>query len=155
MAFKVVVVGEEKLHKNINDDIPKSVKKLGFEIRGKLLKQAKENAKPRGATGRLADSIKGQFVANQKIAFKARVFSNNPVARDVEEGRKGSQPSLAAVKRWAKRLGLDTHRSTLRRLQKAMRHSRPLRYMERAAEDTNIGPLIREAEAAIEREWST
>lgn len=155
--FSVTVIGGEKLHVKLDDGIPKPIKRMGFQVRGHMLKWSKIEADPPGSTHRIANSIKGAFVANEKIAFKARIWSNNPVAVDVEEGRKGGTlPTIAAVRRWAKRRGLSTHPAILRKLRKAMNRTKGLHFMGKTAKSTQeeLPRYIREAEDAIRAEWN-
>lgn len=156
-AVTVKVLGVEELHFKLTEGVPKPIKRMMFHIRGAALKAAKEGAKPHPVDkGTIALTIKG-FANTARIEnLSARIWTNAPIAVDVERGRKpGNPPSLAATKRWAKRHGISTHPAVLRKRMK-QRGTEGIHFMEKAGDKTRgrLSEFIAEAEAAIKADWN-
>jgi hypothetical protein len=153
------VIGLEELHIKLTEGVPLPVKRMMFKVRGHALKRAKEAAKPHsGDTGALANALKASVATSGKIALSARVFTNLPIAREVEEGRRGGSkpPTFRSIQRWAKRHGIDASPKNIRLLRRAIaRRTEGVHFMESAGEDTlvKLPEWVIDAEREIKAGW--
>jgi sRNA-binding carbon storage regulator CsrA len=150
------VIGLEKLHVKLGEEIPQEYKRMMFHIRGSALKAAKAKAKPHpGDVGSLAASIKGAARVQQ---LSARIWTNLPVAVEVEQGRRPeSAPGYRALQRWMKRHGVKASPKAVKILRSHIkaRGTKGVQFMEEAGEETQarLPEFIAAAEAAIKRAW--
>lgn len=156
-AMTVTVLGREKLQHKLLDSTPAEFKRFLFRLRGHALKQAKERGKPHPAdVGSLANSIKG---AASVPTMTARVWTNLPIAVQVEQGRRrGNPPGPRQLQRWMKRHNIPADWRTVKAMRASIksRGTKGVAFMEGAGRDTQekLPGFIDEAEAGIRKAWA-
>lgn len=156
-GVSVKVLGLEKLHGKLGDGVPAEFKRFIFKLKGHALKEAKERAKPHsGDVGSVAQSLKG-FASVATLT--ARISTGLPIARQVEEGRKGGKPpGPRQLQRWMKRHNIPADWRTVKAMRAAMksRGTKGVAFMEGAGRDTqeHLPGFIDEAEAGIRKAWA-
>jgi hypothetical protein len=153
--LKIEVEGLEKLQMKLGhvlDAVKPTLQKVTDYAHGRAVDELE---RPVGATGKLAQSTKSEL-APGPVPLHARVYHATPISLHVEQGRPRGlpQPPIGAMERWARRAGINVAPFVLARQIKE-RGTKGLFYMKKAAEATakKMPELLREAAAAIERNW--
>lgn len=163
-TFTVKVEGAEELKFKLNEGIPKPLQGLMGKVRAKAQKEVKTRAKPHpGDVGTVANAIRSSLektpISGLRVPSGAKVSLYANIAREVEEGRSpGRPPSYRAMQRWAKRHSLNASPKNVQAMRQRIKlqGTRGVGMVEKGGEATMeaLPAYIREAEAAIEREWN-
>lgn len=131
----------------------------GFKAFGdKLSDRAERYAKPHGGDqGTVGDSIETDL-AGQGFDLLERVFSRNPIAEDLELGRRpgGRQPSSTVIARFLERHGGNPRYGFVVARRMARQGTRGIHFLKRAADESakaDGGAVFRDVAQEIEQNW--